>query len=482
MRSTREMLSVGIDVGTTTTQVVFSRLKLRNAARVGLVPRIEVDARAVAHVGSVRFTPLLGPDRIDLDGLARLVRDEYAAAAIAPDEVETGAVIITGETALRKDADEVLRVLSGLAGDFVVTVAGPNLEAQIAGRGSGAAAWSADNYTTVVNADVGGGSSNIAVFRAGRHLGSAAIMVGGRGVQIEAGSAIVTAITPSARAVIDEIGSPLEVGRPASLPELRTLADTLARLVVDLIHGQPSPLLRAVALTPLLDLDLDVDRAHLFLSGGVGRCYADALPTETVADVASFGDIGPLLARALRDEPRLRTRSVRAAPETIGATVIGAASQTVTLSGTTIWVRADLLPLRDLPVIEPDVHDVTDDPGELVQAIVSATRRWDAEGDGRVAIAIDLPSGLDYGQLATVATALDGYARDQLPDGVPLVVVIQEDYAQVLGQTLQAIHPDLPLITIDQIGLGEGDFIDIGRPLLDGRAVPVSVKTLVFTR
>jgi ethanolamine utilization protein EutA len=480
MAATREMLSVGIDVGTTTTQVVFSRLKLRNAARIGFVPRIEVDARAVEHVGAVRFTPLLGPDRIDLDGLLAVVHDEYATAGIDPHEVETGAVIITGETALRRDADAVLRTLSGLAGDFVVTVAGPNLEAQIAGRGSGAAAWSAENYATVVNADIGGGSTNVAVFRAGRHLGSSAIMVGGRGLQLEASSGVVTAITPSARAVLEHIGSRLEVGRPAEVRELRAFADELARLVVDLIVGVSSPLLTTLALTPALDGQ--PERAPVFLSGGVGRCYADQLPTDTVADVAAFGDVGPLLARALRDEPRLRQRTVRGAPETIGATVIGAASQTVTLSGTTIWVRADLLPLRDLPVVEPDVQDPTGDPEDLVAAIVTATRRWDAEGDGRVAIAIELPTGLDYGQLATVAAGLDGYARRGLPPGIPLVVVTQEDYAQVLGQTLQAIHPHLPLITIDQIGLGEGDFIDIGRPLLDGRAVPVSVKTLVFTR
>lgn len=480
MQGTREMLSVGIDVGTTTTQVVFSRLKLRNAARVGLVPRIEVDARAVEHVGVVRFTPLRGPDEIDLDGLAALVHQEYDTAGIAPESVETGAVIITGETALRRDADQVLRTLSGLAGDFVVTVAGPNLEAQIAGRGSGAAAWSADNYTTVVNADIGGGSTNVAVFRAGRHLGSSAIMVGGRGVQLEAGSGLITAITSSARAVLDDIGSPLEVGRPASLVELRAVTDALARLVVDLIMGEASPLLETVALTPMLDLE--VGTARVFLSGGVGRCYAEESSTEALSDVAAYGDIGPLLARSLRDEPRLRSMRVQAAPETIGATVIGAASQTVTLSGTTIWVRADLLPLRDLPVVEPDVQNATEDPDELVEAIIAATRRWDAEGDGRVAIAVDLPVGLGFDQLATVAAGLERYTRRGLPEGVPLVVVIQEDYAQVLGQTLQSIHPNLPLITIDQIGLGEGDFIDIGRPLLDGRAVPVSVKTLVFTR
>ena len=481
MQRTREMLSVGIDVGTTTTQVVFSRLTVRNAARLGLVPRIEVDARALEHVGQVRFTPLIGPERIDLDGLMRVVNEEYALAGVTPGEVETGAVIITGETALREDADQVVQRLSGFAGDFVVTVAGPNLEAQIAGRGSGAATWSSEHYTTVLNADIGGGSSNVAVFRAGRHLASSAIMVGGRGLQLEPGTGEVVAITSSAQAVLDHLGSALAVGRRATLPELHVFADALARLVVDLILGHESRLLRELALTAPLDV-VPADRAPVFLSGGVGRCYEERLSIDTVADVAAFGDVGPLLAHALRHEPRLAPRTVRGAPETLGATVLGAASQTVTLSGTTIWVSEELLPLRDLPVVQPDLPDPTASVQVLVDAITAATRRWDAEGDGRVAIAVDLPQGLSYEQLATVAQGLGDYAHAGLPDQVPLVVVTPQDYAQVLGQTLQSLHPELPLITIDQIGLGEGDFIDIGRPLLDGRAVPVSVKTLVFTR
>ncbi|MFP4312010.1 MAG: ethanolamine ammonia-lyase reactivating factor EutA [Nitriliruptoraceae bacterium] len=481
MQRSRQMLSVGIDVGTTTTQVVFSRLTVRNAARLGFVPRLEVDARAVEHVGQVRFTPLVGPDEIDLDGLMRVVNEEYAAAGIAREQVETGAVIITGETALRRDADQVVQRLSGYAGDFVVTVAGPNLEAQIAGRGSGAATWSSQQYTTVLNADIGGGSTNVAVFRAGRHLASSAIMVGGRGLQLDPGSGVVTAITPSARAVLDHLRSPLEVGRAATLEDLRAFTDELAGLVVDLIVGHASRLLDELALTPALDV-VPVERTPLFLSGGVGRCYAEQLPVDRLEDVAAFGDVGPLLAASLRDEPRLAARTVRGAPETLGATVLGAASQTVTMSGTTIWVREDLLPLRDLPVVQPELPDAATDASLLAEAIGAATRRWDAEGDGRVAIAVDLPSGLSYEQLATVADGLGAYAQAGLPEQVPLVVVTPQDYAQVLGQTLQSQHPDLPLITIDQIGLGEGDFIDIGRPLLDGRAVPVSVKTLVFSR
>jgi ethanolamine utilization protein EutA len=151
------------------------------------------------------------------------------------------------------------------------------------------------------------------------------------------------------------------------------------------------------------------------------------------------------------------------------------------MSGTTIWVRADLLPLRDLPVVQPDLDLPMSSTG-LAEAVRLATRRWDAEGDGRVAIALDLPDALDYSGLSSIAAALADYATGTLPPDVPLVVVTEEDYAQVLGQTVQALRPGLPVITIDQIGLGEGDFIDIGRPLLDGRAVPVSVKTLVFDR
>jgi ethanolamine utilization protein EutA len=476
----REMLSVGIDVGTTTTQVVFSRLKVRNTARLGLVPRIEIDARSVEYVGPAQLTPRSGPDLIDADRLFDMVRDEYAAAGVPAEEVETGAVIITGETALRSNADAVLATLSGLAGDFVVTVAGPNLEAQIAARGSGAAAWSADNYTTIANVDIGGGSSNVAVFRSGRHLGSSAIMVGGRCVELEPTSGMVTAITASGAQVLRSIGSRLQVGGQADPGSLRALSDRLAGLIVDLVVGQSSPLLDELRLSPPLEDDTTV--AAVSLSGGVGRCYYELTPADTIDEIALYGDIGPLLARSLHTEPRLRAMTVRVPDETLSATVIGAASQTVTISGTTIWVRADLLPLRDLPVVVPHVGGSFETPGHLADAVRAAARRWDAEGDGRVAVALDLPDTLDFADLSTIATALADYASDSLPSGAPLVVVTEEDYAQVLGQTVQAMRPGLPLITIDQIGLGEGDFIDIGRPLLDGRAVPVSVKTLVFSR
>src|SRR5678816_3444009 len=164
MADSRDLLSVGVDVGTTTTQVIFSRLNLQDVSRAGQIPRINITDRKVIYQSPIVFTPLLDFETIDADRLNEIVRREYAAAGVDPSQVETGAVIITGETAKKKNADEILRALSGLAGEFVVTVAGPHLESLIAGRGSGAAAYSQQHFARVTNVDIGGGSANSALF------------------------------------------------------------------------------------------------------------------------------------------------------------------------------------------------------------------------------------------------------------------------------------------------------------------------------
>lgn len=477
--TTREMLSVGIDVGTTTSQVVFSRLTVRNSHRLGLVPRIEIDARAVLHQSRAHPTPLSGPDEVDVDRLLAIVREEFTAAGLAPTDVETGAVIITGETARTRNAEAILAAVSGLAGDFVVTVAGPNLEAQIAGRGAGAAAYSAAQYTTAVNVDVGGGSANAAVFRSGRHLASAAIMVGGRQLTLDAASGTVTHLAPSGRTIVADRGIDLVEGRRAGLTELRRLSDVMADLIVDLIDGEDRNTVASIALTPPLP-PLSDEVTAIFLSGGVGRAYYDEDPADSLREIAAYGDIGPLLARSLRESPRMRALPVRRPAETLRATVLGAASQTVTLSGSTIWTREELLPLRNLPVVEPVIGDPVPEVSEVAASLARAMSRWDRDHEGVVALALSLPEPLDYRSMTRVAEGVASFCRDRNDGTTPVVLVTEHDYAQVLGQSITALTPDLPLVAIDQIGLGEGDFIDIGSPMLDGRVVPVSVKTLVF--
>jgi ethanolamine utilization protein EutA len=473
----RDMLSVGIDVGTTTTQVVFSRLVLRDAARVGLVPRIEVDEASLLHAGTPRMTPLKSAVDIDVEALASLVAAEYDLAGVDRTKVETGAVIITGETARKQNADALLAALADLAGEFVVTVAGPNVEAQIAGRGSGAAAYAAEHYAQVTNVDVGGGTSNAAVFRMDEHRSSAALAVGGRQIEIDHASGVVRHLAPPGALLTTELGLPLRVGQPAALADVRRFCEAMADLIVDLLEGVESPLGAALRLTP--PLRHAEASGVVFLSGGVGSCFYDDAPVATLSDVTRYDDVGPLLAHCLRTHPRLAAHRVLRPPETIRATVLGAATQTVTLSGTTIWAEERLLPLRNLPVVRPHLEPGDLAPDALVSALAAAVERWDAEGHGRVALALDIPPQLDYETLSGIAKGLAAHAGSLSP-GTPMVLLTQRDYAQAIGQTVKGLRADLPLVVVDQVGLGEGDVIDIGTPIMGGRVVPLSVKTLVF--
>ncbi len=472
-RASREVLSVGIDVGTTTTQVVFSQLSLQDVARPGQVPRIQVDERSVVFRSDVHRTPLRSPDEVDAAALADLVARDYALAGIDRSAIETGAVIITGETARTSNADAILTALSATAGDFVVTVAGPNAEAQIAGRGSGVARWSADHYSQVTTIDVGGGTSNAAVFSNGRHLSSAALAVGGRLIELDPAGRVVR-IAPPGAALIAHLHLGIRHGETASLADLQKFCDAMADLLADLATGREVTVGPGIAITP--PLAHTENSTTVFFTGGVGACYYDQAPYAALADIAAYGDVGPLLAAAMRDNARIARLAVRRPPETIRATVLGAAAQTVTLSGSTIWADRDLLPLRNVPVVHPN----REGSSTLTQSIDAALARWDLAPDAVAAIVIDMPTGIGYEHVTAVARDLVAHHARGGGSHLPLVLVMAQDYAQVLGQTIHSLAPGIPLLVIDQVGLGEGDYIDIGLPMLDGRAVPLSIKTLVF--
>jgi ethanolamine utilization protein EutA len=477
MPDSRAMLSVGIDVGTTTTQLVFSRLTLTDTSRPGQVPRIGITDKQVLYESPITFTPLSDAQTIDVDRLTDLVKREYAAAGVDPKQVETGAVIITGETAKKQNADAVLKGLGGLAGEFVVTVAGPHLESLIAGRGAGAAHYSQQHFSKVTNIDIGGGSANSALFNAGALVAAAAMNYGGRILEIDPITGNVKHIADPAREILADIGLRLEVGDTPSLADLRRFTDRMADMTVELIEGTASALASRLYLTP--PATVSGAGTVLMYSGGIGHYFYNPLSITTVADAAIHGDVGPLLSESLRKHPKLKTYETAKPAETVRATVLGASTQTVTLSGSTIWAERDILPMKNVPVIRPLIS-TSQTANELATNLANAVNRWDVNTTtDNFAIALELDQPLNYNLLLVLATGLSQFAN-ALPAGRPLVAIIERDYAQALGQTVKAMMPDRPLLIIDQVGLQEGDYIDVGTPLMDGRVVPLSVKTLIF--
>jgi len=497
MSDSRALLSVGVDVGTTTTQIVFSRINLQDVARAGQIPRINITDRKVIYQSPIVFTPLIDAETIDADKLNEIVRGEYSIAGIDPSQVETGAVIITGETAKKKNADEILRALSGLAGEFVVSVAGPNVESLIAGKGAGAAQYSQTNFTTVTNVDIGGGSSNSATFRSGNLIGAAAMNYGGRILEIEHSTGLIRHIADPARQILDDCGLRLEIGELVSLEDLRRFTDRMADLTVELIEGTSSSLAQKIYLTP--PVGVSGKGSVLMFSGGIGHYYYNPIKIVSVADATVHDDVGPLLAESLLAHAVLNTYEIIPPAETLRATVLGASTQTVTLSGSTIWAEKEILPMKNVPVIRPMLdtplvsirpdehfdklnapHGATRPTASISTAIAEAVTRWDVNlATDPFAIALELNRPLDYTSLSQLANGLNEFSNT-MPSDRPLIVIIERDYAQALGQTVKGLAPSRPLLVIDQVGLSEGDYIDIGAPLMDGRVVPLSVKTLIF--
>jgi ethanolamine utilization protein EutA len=469
-------LSLGLDIGTTTTHLIFSEIEVALRGDPGQIPRPTIGERRIVHRGGIRFTPLAGPDRIDLAGLEAVVRQEYAASGFRPEQVRSGAVLVTGETARKDNAEEVARRIADLAGGFVAAAAGPNLESVLAGRGAGAGELSRRLRKRVLNIDIGGGTSNFAWFERGRCTHAGCLRVGGRHVQFDPAGK-VTAFTEIGKAAADEVGVRLAPGETPCPAARGQMALALAEVVIDAVSG-PWPTDGLAGRCAVTRPAGAVEPAELVLfSGGVGELMSAAGGNEA-ADPLRFGDLGPELAAALLS---LRDKSAAEwdyPAEPIRATVIGAGMYAAQVSGDTIWIDPARLPLTNLPVLRPFTRLRELASGAAcVAAIRSAAARADLDWSRQPA-ALLLPSlvELDLTGIENVAASLL-HAVAELRAVPPLVLVMSDDLGRTLGRLL-APKLNGQVLAVDELDCTEVEYVDIGRPV--GDVVPVVLKSLVF--
>ena len=435
-----ELLSVGLDVGTTSTQMVVSRLTIENRAGAFSVPEMDIAGREIIYQSPVHFTPLLGIDRVDGAALRRIVEAEYANAGIRREDVDTGAIIITGETSRRENARAVVEALSDLAGDFVVATAGPDLESVLAAKGAGAVAFSEKTGKTVLHFDIGGGTSNLALIEDGAITATACLNVGGRLVKIENGK--ISYISPALDGFFHG-----KVGDTADERELSALAEELTQ-VLEMAAGlrEADGRLDALVTKETDGLPPAMMRGEVIsFSGGVADCI------EGQRDWLAFGDIGVLLGRAIR-RSRLCQGEYMLGEQTIRATVIGAGCHSAQLSGSTVFHQNIRFPLKNLPVVTR-----TEDLAKL-------------DGPGVLAIAGE---ALDFAGVRDLAKDLTAAMKP------PIYLAAAGDMAKALGvQIALALGTGAEILCIDRVRLREGDYLDVGAPV--GPALPVVVKTLVM--
>lgn len=427
------LLSVGLDVGTTTTQMILSRLTVENRASGFCVPEMEITGREILYRAPVQFTPLSCPDRVDGEAIRELVQKQYDAAGIAREDVDTGAVIITGETSRKENAGTVLKALSSFAGEFVVATAGPDLESVLAAKGAGADTFSAETGKTVLHIDIGGGTSNLALIEDGKIVRTGCFNVGGRLLRPGYVSPVLRGIGDTPEAVIPQLVRCLEMAAG-----LRPKDEIYEKL-----HTKETAKPWRIPEKPCV----------ISFSGGVADCIKNDYPPD------AFGDIGPQLGRAIR-ESLLCRGEYRLGEETVGATVIGAGCHSAKLSGSTVFYRDISFPLQNLPVVE-------------------VSPEGDFSGETEDAVPVYMLSGKlpgDYPGLRRLAEHIAGRFQ-----GKALYLCMETDMAKALGNCLSLLLPgETAILCLDRVRLRQGDYLDVGAPV--GPALPVVVKTLVLQR
>ena len=440
------LLSVGIDVGTTTSQLVFSRLSVENQANAFSVPQFSITERKILYRSPVRFTPLLSDAEIDAAALGRMVRDEFASAGIS--HVDTGAVIITGETARKENAKEVLHALSGLAGEFVVATAGPALESALAGKGAGAADYSRRHSCAVLNLDIGGGTTNFALFENGELKDTGCLNVGGRLMKFEQGRC--TYLSPVLQPFFDRNADPRKVAEflTGILEEALGLRQEqyLSHFITDKLC-KPAPLLS--------------------FSGGVADLIDD-IPREPFA----YGDLGVFLGKAIFHS---RLKNTIPAAETIRATVLGAGMHSTELSGSTIFYRNMPFPLKNLPVATLTQEEESL-PRDKLCALIQEKTDALAEETAPCVLALTGMENPDFAELCKLADTLS----HALSKRSMALLCLRRDMGKALGQALAVRLPDIPLLCLDGLHLPEHSYLDIAAPIAGGQVLPVIIKTLIL--
>ena len=471
MDETESMVSVGIDVGTTTTQLVFSRLTLKNTGGYGMPLKTEVSDKEILSRSRIYFTPLKGSSEIDAQGVREIIGREYAAAGFLPEMIDTGAVIITGESLRKNNSRSVCEEISKIAGDFVVTSAGPDLESVLAGKGAGCMDISQHpDYLGKIccNLDIGGGTTNIACFRGGETISVGCLDIGGRLIRVDDYGRI-SYISDKLRELSYRRGILLKPGEVLTTETAERICRIMCGVLEAAVGLAPhDPAVEYMATNHSIDCVPDI----FTFSGGVADCIH-----RQHADF-EFGEIGVIFGRMLRESHFFKQGRTISAAETMRATVIGAGSCTIELSGSTIEYRGCEFPMKSIPVLRQRLSCGGDIDGFSRRVRKSIENRGALGAANRAAIFFEGIRNPTFGELERLAAEIAPVAEIA---GEPLIVVVQQDMAKALGQALKRRLPrSAPFICIDGIACGDGDFIDIGEPVSGGRVIPAVVKTLIF--
>ena len=472
------LVSVGIDIGSSGTQIVFSRLNLRRFGEE-LSSRYHVVTRETLYQSPVALTPYLIEELVDSEGLGAIIDAAYNDAKLHPDDIDTGVVILTGEALRRENAQAIAGIIAEQGGEFVCATAGHHMESMLAAYGSGAARVSHDTGKRILNIDIGGGTTKLGIVDQGRVIATAALHIGGRLQVVDANHRIVR-LDPAGKHHAAQAGFSWNLGDIAAPAAMDSVAECMADALVAALVTHPLP--HAIEHLYLTEPIRDFGRIDgIMFSGGVGEYVYQR-------EQRDFCDLGKRLGDAMRrrvDSGALPW-SLLPAGECMRATALGASEYSVQLSGNTTYISSpgELLPRRNLQVLQPPFTcDEVIDPDQLASAIHAHFTAFDlVEGEGEVALAFCWAGAPSYERIHAFAMGISRGLANTIAQRLPLFIMLDGDIAQTLGAILREdLGVSSEILVIDGVTLQDFDYIDLGRMRLPSQTVPVTIKSLVFS-
>lgn len=466
-----KLTSVGVDIGSSTSHLVFSRLEMRQQGT-----RYVVTKREILSESEILLTPYRDDLTIDVDALGKFIERQYKRAGLKREEIDTGALILTGVAVRRRNARAIAELFAAEAGRFVAVSAGDSLESTMAAHGSGAAAASARSGGVCMNVDIGGGTSKIAICGDGRVREVTALDVGARLVVLDE-NGVVARLEEAGKFYAQAVGLDLAVGKKVDRSKLPALVSLMADRLFEVIElKQTAEESRKLFRLPALSYRGKIDA--LTFSGGVSEFIYGGAAGE-------FGDMGGLLAREVKERAAHLGIPVREPAAKIRATVIGASQYTVQVSGSTIFIDPlDAVPLRNIPVVAPEFPLSGDeiDPSAIENAMARALQRLDlSDGKRAVAVGYHWDGSATFARLQAFCSGVERGLKSTLDRGFPLILVNDGDVGGTFGLHFkEEMKVAYPVVSIDGIALSEFDYVDIGALIPSSGAVPVVIKSLVF--
>lgn len=473
-----QLTTVGVDIGSSTSHLMFARVHMQRLS-TALSSRFVVVNREILWRSPIYLTPYRSDLTIDAENLESFVNECYTKAGLSHDEIDSGAVILTGEALKRANARAIADVFAKETGKFVCASAGHHMESAMAANGSGTVKLSRNKKNVILNVDIGGGTTKLALIKHGELVSTAAFAVGGRLI-VQNDEGVITRLEEPAVQLAESLGISLSLGVAFGREDRNLILQAMTKIMISMIRQEPiKGIAQSLMVTEPLAGNLKPDA--ITFSGGIAE-FLFGREKNTFSDLGAelAHRLSHALAEAVVDTP------IWDPGQGIRATVVGASQFSVQVSGNTIHVsNHTTLPLRNIPVLTCrfDLTEDEIDPQAITDEVQQALTTHDLVDDGETVVAISFAWQGDplHVRLHTVAQGIAQALPKCVAANGPLVLMVDGDIGKTLGRIfINEVSPGCDVVAIDGVQLKDFDYVDVGEVITPTNVVPVIIKSLLF--